>query len=91
MWAQAQRMHRGAAQGRARRAPGATCNKRDERLRERPELVADRAAHGGRVGRQARRQCATRVFRHVEEGDLLRRGAAGSPVLVGYCFEVGLG
>ncbi len=67
----------------------ATCNKRDERLRERPELVADRAAHGGRVGRQARRQRAARVLRRVEEGDFLRRGAAGSPVLVGSCFMVG--
>ncbi len=69
----------------------ATCNKRDERLRERPELVADRAAHRGRVGRQARRQRAARVLRRVEEGDLLRRGAAGSPVLVGSHFMVWLG
>ena len=52
-----------------------TCNERGERLRDRAQLVADRAADGGRVLRQARRLRAARVLREVEERHLLRGSA----------------
>ena len=52
-----------------------TCNKGGERLRDRAQLVADRAADGGRVLRQARGLRAARILREVKEGHLLR----GSP------------
>ena len=49
-----------------------TCDKRGERLRNRAQLVADRATDGGCVLRQARRLRAARILRQVKERHLLR-------------------
>ncbi len=61
-----------------------TCDEGYDLLRERAELVADRAADRGRVDRQARRLRAARVLRRVKVRHLLRaraRRARNAPVL----------